>query len=200
MHVYCDRLFLGGSVLTEEKSTKKKNSLFEWVKAIIIAVLLALLIRAFLFEPYLVEGTSMDPTLHDGERLFVYKTVKYVGEFKRGDIVIIDGDEKNVHYVKRLIGLPGDTVQMKDDTLYINGKKVSEPYLSENRKEAEAVGVKLTGDFGPVKVPEGKYFVMGDNRQRSMDSRNGLGLIDKKRVAGTSQFVFFPFNEIRKTD
>ncbi|TWM26499.1 Signal peptidase I T [Bacillus paralicheniformis] len=77
---------------------------------------------------------------------------------------------------------------------------MSEPYLSENRKEAEAVGVKLTGDFGPVKVPEGKYFVMGDNRQRSMDSRNGLGLIDKKRVAGTSQFVFFPFNEIRKTD
>ncbi|XBM33197.1 signal peptidase I [Bacillus licheniformis] len=186
--------------MTEEKSTNKKNSLFEWVKAIIIAVVLALLIRAFLFEPYLVEGTSMDPTLHDGERLFVYKTVRYVGEFKRGDIVIIDGDEKNVHYVKRLIGLPGDTVQMKDDTLYINGKKVSEPYLSENRKEAEAVGVKLTGDFGPVKAPEGKYFVMGDNRQRSMDSRNGLGLIDKKRVAGTSQFVFFPFNEIRKTD
>ncbi len=94
MHVCCDRLFLGGSVLTEEKSTQNKNSLFEWVKAIIIAVVLALLIRAFLFEPYLVEGTSMDPTLHDGERLFVYKTVKYVGEFKRGDIVIIDGDEK----------------------------------------------------------------------------------------------------------
>ncbi|KAA6453035.1 signal peptidase I [Bacillus swezeyi] len=186
--------------MTEEKSTKKKNSLFEWVKAIVIAVALALLIRAFLFEPYLVEGTSMDPTLHDGERLFVYKTVKYIGEFKRGDIVIIDGDEKNVHYVKRLIGLPGDTVQMKDDTLYINGKKVSEPYLKANKKEAEAVGVKLTGDFGPVNVPKGKYFVMGDNRQRSMDSRNGLGLIDKKRVAGTSQFVFFPFNEIRKTD
>ncbi|MEC0495369.1 signal peptidase I [Bacillus glycinifermentans] len=186
--------------MTEEKSAKKKNSLFEWVKAIVIAVALALLIRTFLFEPYLVEGTSMDPTLHDGERLFVYKTVKYAGELKRGDIVIIDGDEKNVHYVKRLIGLPGDTVQMKDDTLLINGKKVDEPYLSHNKKEAEEVGVKLTGDFGPVKVPEGKYFVMGDNRQRSMDSRNGLGLIDKKRIAGTSEFVFFPFNEIRKTD
>lgn len=89
---------------------------------------------------------------------------------------------------------------MKDDTLLINGKKVDEPYLAGNKKEAESVGVKLTGDFGPVKVPEDKYFVMGDNRQRSMDSRNGLGLIDKKRVAGTSQFVFFPFNEIRKTD
>ncbi len=92
--------------------------------------------------------------------------------------------------MKRLIGLPGDTVQMKDDTLYINGKKVSEPYLSENRKEAEAVGVKLTGDFGPVKVPEGKYFVMGDNRQRSMDSRNGLGLIDKNEWPGLHNLCF----------
>ncbi|MDA1475717.1 signal peptidase I [Bacillus changyiensis] len=183
--------------MTEQKSAKKKSSLFEWVKAIIIAIVLAIVIRIFLFEPYLVEGTSMDPTLHDGERLFVYKTVKYIGEFNRGDIVIIDGDEKNVHYVKRLIGLPHETVQVKNDTLYINGKKVAEPYLSEKRKEVDGI---LTHDFGPVKVPEGKYFVMGDNRQRSMDSRNGLGMIDKDRVAGTSQFVFFPLNEIRKTD
>lgn len=68
--------------------------------------------------------------------------------------------------------------------------------MSKNKKEAEKLGVSLTGDFGPVKVPKGKYFVMGDNRLNSMDSRNGLGLIAEDRIVGTSKFVFFPFNEM----
>ncbi|MEC2307391.1 signal peptidase I [Bacillus atrophaeus] len=181
---------------TEKRS--RKNSVLEWAKAIIIAVVLALLIRNFLFAPYVVDGESMDPTLHDRERVFVNMTVKYIGEFKRGDIIVLNGD--HVHYVKRLIGLPGDTVEMKDDQLYINGKKAAEPYLAANKKEAKQEGAaNLTADFGPVKVPEDKYFVMGDNRLKSMDSRNGLGLFTKKQIAGTSQFVFFPFNEIRQT-
>ncbi|ALC80907.1 MULTISPECIES: signal peptidase I [Bacillus] len=185
--------------MAEEKVKKKKNSLIEWAKALVIAIALALIIRVFLFEPYLVEGTSMNPTLHDGERLFVNKTIGYVGTLNRGDIVIIDGDDSSVHYVKRLIGQPGDTVEMKNDRLVINGKEIPEPYLSENKNQADELGVHLTGDFGPVEVPEGKYFVMGDNRLNSMDSRNGLGLIDKSRIIGTSQFVFFPFNELRQT-
>lgn len=185
--------------MTEEKVTKKKNSLLEWAKALVIAIALALIIRIFLFEPYLVEGTSMDPTLHDGERLFVNKTIGYVGTLNRGDIVIIDGEDNSVHYVKRLIGMPGDTVSMKNDQLLINGEEVQEPYLTENKDQAEELGVHLTGDFGPIEVPEGKYFVMGDNRLNSMDSRNGLGLIDKNRIIGTSQFVFFPINEFRQT-
>ncbi|MCV0025169.1 signal peptidase I [Bacillus halotolerans] len=184
---------------TEKAGKKKTNTYWEWGKAIVIAVLLALIIRHFLFEPYLVEGSSMYPTLHDGERLFVNKTVHYIGELERGDIVIINGETSKIHYVKRLIGKPGETVEMKDDTLYINGKKVAEPYLSKNKKEAEKLGVSLTGDFGPVKVPKGKYFVMGDNRLNSMDSRNGLGLIAEDRIVGTSKFVFFPFNEMRQT-
>ncbi|MEC0695300.1 signal peptidase I sipT [Bacillus atrophaeus] len=184
---------------TEKPVKKKSNTYWEWAKAIVIAVVLALLIRHFLFEPYLVEGSSMYPTLHDGERLFVNKTVNYVGELKRGDIVIINGDSSKVHYVKRLIGKPGETVEMKDDTLYINGKKIDESYLSNNKKDAKKLGVNLTGDFGPVKVPKGKYFVMGDNRLNSMDSRNGLGLISEDRIVGTSKFVFFPFNEMRQT-
>ncbi|MFK8881918.1 MULTISPECIES: signal peptidase I sipT [Bacillus amyloliquefaciens group] len=185
---------------TSEKSVKRKsNTYWEWGKAIIIAVALALLIRHFLFEPYLVEGSSMYPTLHDGERLFVNKSVNYIGEIERGDIVIINGDTSKVHYVKRLIGKPGETVEMKNDTLYINGKKIDEPYLASNKKEAKKLGVNLTGDFGPVKVPKGKYFVMGDNRLNSMDSRNGLGLIAENRIVGTSKFVFFPFHDMRQT-
>lgn len=108
----------------KQAKTEKKSSLFEWIKAILIALALVLLIRTFIFEPYVVEGESMEPTLHDGEKLFVNKTINYLGGVKRGDIVIINGkDGQKIHYVKRLIGLPGDTIEMKDDTLYINGKK-----------------------------------------------------------------------------
>ncbi|MEC1604443.1 signal peptidase I sipS [Bacillus halotolerans] len=181
------------------ETVSKKKSIFEWAKAIIIAVVLALLIRNFIFAPYVVDGESMEPTLLDHERVFVNMTVKYIGEFKRGDIIVLNGDD--VHYVKRLIGLPGDTVEMKNDQLYINGKKVAEPYLKANKKHAKEDGYDhLTDDFGPIKVPDNKYFVMGDNRRNSMDSRNGLGLFTKKQIAGTSKFVFFPFNDIRKTN
>lgn len=117
----------------KSEHVSKKKTMLEWAKAIVIAVVLALLTRHFIFAPYVVDGESMDPTLHDHERVFVNMTVKYIGEFKRGDIIVLNGDD--VHYVKRLIGLPGDTVQMKNDQLYINGKKVAEPYLTANKKE-----------------------------------------------------------------
>ncbi|MDU0811653.1 signal peptidase I [Bacillus siamensis] len=190
---------MGGNHLKSEKEkTSKKSAVLDWAKAIIIAVVLATIIKNFLFAPYLVDGRSMEPTLHDRERIFVNMTVKYISDFKRGQIVVLNGE--NEHYVKRIIGLPGDTVEMKNDQLYINGKKVSEPYLAANKKKAKQGGFdRLTEDFGPVKVPDDKYFVMGDNRRESMDSRNGLGLFTKKQIAGTSKFVFFPFNEIRKT-
>ncbi|MRX71624.1 signal peptidase I [Bacillus lacus] len=184
--------------MSEKKS--KKSSAFEWIKAIIIAVGLALVIRIFLFEPYLVEGASMNPTLHDGERLFVNKTIGFTNHFNRGDIVIINGEENGLHYVKRIVGLPGDTIEMNDDVLTINGEEVEEEYLDENRQEAEQIGLLLTDNFGPQEIPEGNYFVMGDNRLNSMDSRNGLGFIDEARIIGRSEFVFFPIGEIRRTN
>jgi signal peptidase I len=177
----------------------KSHSLLEWGKAILLAACLALIIRLFLFEPYLVEGSSMDPTLHDGERLFVNKSSFMIGDVNRGDIVIIDGEEKNVHYVKRVIGLPGDTVEVKDHKVLINGRLLEEPYLLSNKKKAEKLGLYLMDDFNAITVPDHEVFVMGDNRTNSMDSRNGLGSITKDRIAGKAEFVFFPFEKIRKT-
>lgn len=176
-----------------EKS-KTKEELKSWFVTLIIAFGIVLVVRTFLFAPYSVDGASMEPTLHDHEKIFVNK-FSSVNSVTRGDIVIIEGPEEN--YVKRVIGLPGDIVEMKNDQLTINGKMIDESYLSYNRKTAKQMGTLLTGDFGPVTVPAKEYFVMGDNRLVSMDSRNGLGLIKKDTIVGKSEFVFYPFSDFR---
>lgn len=171
-----------------------KNEIKSWAKSICIALGVAFIVRTFIFAPYIVEGASMEPTLHNQEKNFVNKF--YLSDnIKRGEVVIIKGKEEN--YVKRIIGLPGDSIEMKKDQLFINGVQFEESYLSQNRKQAEQMGSLLTGDFGPEIVPENNYFVMGDNRLHSMDSRNGLGYIQKESIVGKPEFVFLPFTQIR---
>ncbi|MFT4413656.1 signal peptidase I [Fredinandcohnia humi] len=174
-----------------------KQELKSWAKSIFIALGVVVVLRTFLFSPYTVEGSSMDPTLHNKEKVFVNK-FNVSNHFERGEIVIIKGDSKN--YVKRIIGLPGDTIEMKKDQLLINGVLFEETYLTQKREEAERMGLLLTGDFGPITVPDDEFFVMGDNRLYSMDSRNGLGYIQKDRIIGTTEFVYFPFKSIRDVD
>ncbi|WP_040203418.1 signal peptidase I [Neobacillus jeddahensis] len=171
-----------------------KRELESWGKSLLMALGVAIVVRTFLFAPYIVKGASMEPTLHNQEKVLVNK-LNLTDSFSRGEIVIIKGKEEN--YVKRIIGLPGDTVLMKNDHLYINGDLVKEPYLSQNRERAKQVGNRLTGDFGPITVPKNKFFVMGDNRLYSKDSRNGLGYFTKEEIVGQSEFVFFPFSQMR---
>jgi len=175
----------------------KPNSMAQlnsWVKTFFLVFGLAFIVRTFLFSPYIVEGASMEPTLHNHEKILVNK-LNMANHFNRGEIVILQGDNK--YFVKRIIGLPGETISMKNDKLFINGVLVKEPYLSHNLKLAKQMGTKLTEDFGPITVPKDKYFVMGDNRLYSMDSRNGLGYFTKEQIIGQSEFVFFPFSHIR---
>ena len=186
--------------MSQTEAETPKSKIWEWTKAIILAVGLAMIIRIFLFEPYLVEGSSMDPTLKDGDRLFVNKTLQFIGKVEEGDIVIIDGEEEKVRYVKRIIGLPGDTVSAEDGRVYVNGEELEETYLNSNKEEAEQMGMLLTSEFEEIVVPEGSYFVMGDNRLNSMDSRNGLGLIDDDRILGKSEFIFYPFSHFSRTE
>jgi signal peptidase I len=178
----------------------KSNTLAElksWIISLSIAVAIVFIVRTFLFAPYIVEGASMEPTLHNQEKIFVNKLTAVTG-FDRGDIVIIKGSEDN--YVKRIIGLPGDQIEVKNDQLFVNGELVKESYLSYNREVAEQMGVYLTEDFETVTVPKNQYFVMGDNRLVSMDSRNGLGLIKEDQIVGSPEFVYFPFREIRTVE
>lgn len=172
--------------MTSLTKTKKKNEWMEWGKAILIAIVLAFCLRSFVFATSIVEGESMEPTLEDGETILFNKFIYLIDEPERGDIVIIQRPIKN--YVKRVIALPGETIKVENHVLYINGEKYDHRFVSE-------VAQNHTGNFGPRKVPENKYFVMGDNRAISKDSRNGLGLIGEDHIIGRSELIVFPFDD-----
>lgn len=178
---------------------KKENGLWEWMKALVIAVLLALVIRYFIFAPIVVDGLSMMPTLHDQDRMIVNKFSYRIGEPKRFDIVVFHAPE-NKDYIKRVIGLPGDTVEYKDDKLYINGKYYEEPYLDKYKKQV--VDGPLTYPFtleeitGKKTVPKGELFVMGDNRRYSKDSRH-IGTVSMDKVLGKASIVYWPISDFR---
>lgn len=180
------------------KQTLKKESL-EWIRTIFIGLLLAVFFRTFFFSTYAVEGKSMMPTLQDGNMLVVNKISYQVGELNRFDVVVFHANEKE-DYVKRIIGLPGDHIEYKDDKLYINGQFVDEPYLETYKEEIE--GRKLTGDFtleevtNEMVVPEGSIFVMGDNRLGSWDSRH-FGFVDIDRVVGKVDLRYWPIREMQ---
>ncbi|MRG85592.1 signal peptidase I [Salinibacillus xinjiangensis] len=166
------------------------KEIWEWGKAILIAIGLAFIIRSFVFATSVVEGASMYPTLENGERVIFNKAIYYLSEPDRGDIVIIQRPTKN--YVKRVVGLPNDVIEVKDHTLYINDKKKDQIYLDEE-------AINGTGDFGPITVPSDSYFVMGDNRSISKDSRNGLGFIEEDEIIGRSELIIYPFGEFSLT-
>lgn len=178
-------------------SSKGKKEAWEWMKALAIAIALAFFIRTFLFAPFIVEGESMETTLHNGERLVVNKAIYFLSTPQRGDIIVFHAEAEK-DYIKRVIGVAGDTVEVRDDVLYINGQKADEPYLAEMRKEAEKEGVPLTENFGPVSIGENEIFVMGDNRLNSRDSRM-IGPIKLDTVVGRAEFVFWPLKGTRLT-
>ncbi|WP_135122087.1 signal peptidase I [Jeotgalibacillus proteolyticus] len=178
---------------------KKKNEWWEWTKALLIAVSIAAVIRFFLFTPIVVDGLSMMPTLHDGNRMIVNKLNYKISEPARFDVVVFHAPE-NRDYIKRVIGLPGDKISYENDQLFVNGKPFAEPYLDRYKDELNS-GI-LTGDFtleeltGEEMVPEGELFVMGDNRRYSKDSRH-IGTISIDEVIGDTRLVFWPFEEIQ---
>jgi len=182
-----------------EKTEKEKNELWEWTKALLIAFAIAAFIRYFLFTPIVVDGDSMMPTLENGDRMIVNKFSYKIGEPDRFDIVVFHAPEQK-DYIKRVIGVPGDFVEYKDDQLYINGEPIDEPYLDAYK--AEISEGNLTGDFSLKDIdpsldviPEGYVFVMGDNRRFSKDSRH-IGIVDQKEIIGNTSIIFWPLNEI----
>lgn len=169
----------------------------EFIKSVVFFAALALflfLLRQFVFTPVIVKGHSMDPTLANGERVIALKNTK----INRFDIVTLHApDDADKNYIKRVIGLPGETIEYRDDVLYINGEEIQEPYLDQFKNEMPK-GTLFTDNFslaeiGAQKVPEGKLFVLGDNRQNSKDSRI-IGFIDEKEIMGDVKFVMWPLD------
>ncbi|MDN4073461.1 MULTISPECIES: signal peptidase I [Fictibacillus] len=173
---------------------RQKKESWEWLKALAVALILAGAIRYFLFAPIVVDGESMMPTLHNRDRLVVNKMDKP----ERFDIVVFKATETK-DYIKRVIGLPGDQIEYKNDTLYVNGKPLKEKYLDPYKKQTK--DGNLTYDFtlyevtGKQTVPKGKVFVLGDNRRHSSDSRN-IGTVDMDDIVGKASIRFWPINDI----
>ncbi|MGG3926745.1 signal peptidase I [Metabacillus fastidiosus] len=149
----------------------------------ILLICIILFVKNMIFLEYKVEGVSMEPTYEEGNLLSINTMSHHILPIERFDVVVFHGPNKNDDYIKRVIGLPGDEISYNDDQLYINGKPVNEPYLTK-----EHVGM-LTGDFtleekiGKEKIPDGYFFVIGDNRIKSYDSRH-FGLIKIEDVVG----------------
>ena len=168
--------------------------IWSWIWSFIVAFIIVGGVYFFLGRPFTVSGASMYPTLHNGDRMVLSK----VGDIHRFDVVILKAPDENVEYIKRVIGMPGDTVEMKSGVLYINGKKVAQPFINT---EALAKQTVFMDDFtlesltGESKVPEGKYFVLGDNRGVSKDSRM-IGFIDRSAIEGKAVFTIWPFGRI----
>ena len=188
------------------KEVKEKKPLgreiLEWVLSILAAVVIAMVIRTFIFEPIRVDGASMNDTLVDGEVMFVSK-LGYCsfdffdgrhaafGDPKRFDVVICRYPNRgSTNFVKRVIGIPGDKVAVIDGYVYVNGEKYEEPYINDEYRVGH-------GSYFPeTEVPAGQYFVMGDHRNNSNDSRY-IGPIDRNMIMGRVTQVLFPFNAFR---
>lgn len=184
-----------------EDNTEKKNEWFDWIKALLIAAILAFIVRMFLFAPIVVDGPSMLPTLEDGDHLIVNKFGYNFSEPERFDIVVFHASAEK-DYIKRVIGVPGDHVEVENDRLYINGERVEEPFIEERKQRLEEDQV-YTFDFtmeelpgGYQEVPEGHVFVLGDNRGNSTDSRM-IGMVPIEQLVGEAEVLYWPINRFR---
>ncbi|MEX3715225.1 signal peptidase I [Cytobacillus horneckiae] len=170
-----------------------KEDLISWMKTLLLALLIAFICRQFIFSPMTVKGESMSPTFEENNWIFVSKT----STIDRFDMVVFHAPEENEKYVKRVIGVPGDEIEMKDDFFYVNGQAFEEPYV---KREYRLMVNTITADFtlneltGKQTVPEGYYFVLGDNRQKSYDSRE-FGFIEEESLIGEVKFKIYPLNE-----
>lgn len=155
----------------------------------IIIIIVIILVKCFVVTPVRVNGESMLPTLKENDIMILNKLAYKSKEIKRFDIVVIKAHGELI--IKRVIGLPGDKITYKDNQLYVNGKKVKENFTKNEHEQLDDYIIQ-----GEV-VPEGKYFVVGDNRPKSLDSRS-IGYIKKKNIKGKCNFTIFPFSRIGK--
>jgi signal peptidase I len=192
---------------TEQKAerTRKKPMWREYTEALLVAGILALIIRTFLFQAFHIPSGSMEDTLLEGDFLFVSKTL-YGAEIpftggkrlpairgpQRGDIIVFRyPEDPSQDFIKRCIGVPGDVIEYRDKELYVNGELQHEDYIKHTQGERIVPG---RDNFGPITVPEGKFFMLGDNRDNSRDSRY-WGFVDYSQLRGKALFIYWSWDK-----
>ncbi|HIT73476.1 signal peptidase I [Tyzzerella sp. An114] len=175
-------------------SDRVKSEIFSWIKTILFAVVLAVFINMFVIVNATVPTGSMETTIMPNDRIVALRLSYLFGEPERGDVAVFkypDDPTGETLYVKRVIGLPGETVEIKDGAVYINGEL--------NESVDEHIKETYIGDYGPYEVPEGCYFMMGDNRNNSLDSRFWENkFVEEDDVLGKVMFKYFPGFKIIK--
>ncbi len=170
--------------------------LFDLLKVFVICYIVVIVLTNYVVKPIRVEGSSMYPTLKDGEfGLTNVFSVKFQS-VNRYDVVIIYNEERGEYWVKRVIGLPGDTVESKKDILYINDKPVEQQFLDQSYVQSMQKEGQFTSDFEKVTLQEGEYWLMGDNRPRSEDSRIH-GPFKESELVGKDVMILYPLDEMK---
>ena len=175
-------------------SPSKTKGLVEFLVILLVAFALVFgLVRPFILEAFWIPSKSMVPTLEVGDRVFVNKFIYHFHPPERHDIIVFRSAEGSTEggqedLIKRVVGVPGDEISVQDGTLFVNGERQEEPYVNEQSPD--------TSSFGPMVVPEGKVFVMGDNRADSLDSRF-IGPVPLENVVGEAFMIFWPPGRIK---
>jgi signal peptidase I len=161
---------------------------WEFLHDLSVAVLFCFFLIAFVAQAFRVQGTSMEPLLHDGERIVVNKFVYRFHHIERGDVVVFwYPRDPSVSFIKRVVALPGDQVEIRSGQLFVNGQRVAESYLPASFRDSDT--------FPPTEVRKGYYFVLGDHRRSSNDSRT-WGEVPEKYIYGRAVFRFWPFDRV----
>jgi signal peptidase I len=176
----------GTSTPAEAPSTghSLRNEIRVWTRDLLIAIGLALVIIVFLYQPVKVEGTSMAPLLSDQERIFINKFVYRFEPIDRGDVVVFWYPlDRSKSFIKRVVGLPGEIIEIRQGMVYVNNVALAEPYVPPQYEDLS--------DYGPTHVPGDSYFVMGDHRISSNDSRV-FGSVPSRYIYGRAVFAYWP--------
>ncbi len=172
-----------------EAARGERRGFFEtryWLRDLILSLLLAFIFVIFLYQPVQVEGTSMMPRLTNHERIFINKYIYRFRPIQRGDIVVFHFPlDPSKSYIKRVVGLPGETVSIENGHAYINGRVLNEPYVPDSFFDHE--------NYEPVKLANDDYYVLGDHRDASNDSRE-WGPVSRDLIYGKAVFVYWPFD------
>ncbi len=164
------------------------NSIFEFIKTVAIIILIAFFVRFYLIQPFVVEGSSMEPNFHNSQYLMVDKLSYRIHPPKRGDVVVFHPpNAPSLNYIKRIIALPGEQIEIKNGEIFINNARLAEPYIPAEKtliRYSEAANLKQT-------LGNDEYFVLGDNREHSSDSRE-WGSVPAANVIGRAWLVIFP--------